>query len=142
MSVKNVVTQECVQFAPENECIRISDSATHPSVENSTLFFLTPSLSWTSDQVFKWILNTKEAGVIYRSKFLSSCIALKFWGGAHTYIGRLYTKFQLNRSEGTSQAVEVKFWLFLLCISLIFGYFQVPISGTSSRARELWSMAN
>ena len=85
---------------------------------------------------------TKEAGVIYRSKFFSSCLALKFWGEAHTYIGRLYTKFQLNRSEGTSQAVEVKFWLLLLYKSLIFGYFQVPISGTSSRARELWSMAN
>ena len=71
------------------------------------------------------IFNTQEAGVIYWSKFGLAGTSLKFWGMVDTYMESLYTKFQVNRSEGSSWSVEVKFWLILHSKIMIFGHFQV-----------------
>ena len=45
------------------------------------------------DENIMFIENTKEAGVIYRSKFGSAGISPKFWGIVDTYMECLYTKF-------------------------------------------------
>ena len=68
---------------------------------------------------------TKEAGVIYWSKLGLAQTSPKFWGMVDTYMESLYTKFQVNRSKGSSWSVEVKFWLILHSKIMIFGHFQV-----------------
>ena len=47
-------------------------------------------------------LDTEEAGVIYWSKLGSAWTSQKFWGMVDTYMESLYTKFQVNRSKGSS----------------------------------------
>ena len=71
------------------------------------------------------IYYTQEAGVTYRSKLGLAGTSPKFWGMADTYLESLFTKFQVNRSEGSSWSVEVKFWLILHSKVMIFGHFQV-----------------
>ena len=61
---------------------------------------------------FGMVWNTKEAAVIYRSKFWSACDELKLWGELPMYMGGPYNaQSQVNRSDGTNSKVKLKFWL-------------------------------
>ena len=71
------------------------------------------------------VQDTQEAGVIYWSKLGSAKTSPKFWGMVDTYMESLYTKFQVNWSEGSSWSVAVKFWLISYSKIPIFGHFQV-----------------